>query len=336
LQQYPVRYRQACTTGADSRNSVPVVILPLDHYGALGVVRSLGRLGVDVYGVHANDQAPAFKSRYCRGAFLWDLEKAPTNESVSFLCDHVSRTIGSRAILLPSNDETALFIAENEPSLRSGFSFPNTPADLVHVLYDKRKMYLLARQLGIPTPECFFPTSAAEVTRFSGHARFPLVLKAIDGAAVSKRAGKKTVIARSPQDLLQQYQLMEDPQRPGLIIQDYIPGEAWTFNGYFNQNSECLFGSTGKKLRQAPAYSGMISLGVCEKNEVLESMTKYFAKTIGYKGILDIDYCHDPRDGTYKVLDVNPRLGASFRLFVGVDDMDVVRALYRQDRKSVV
>jgi len=51
-------------------------------------------------------------------------------------------------------------------------------------------------------------------------------------------------------------------------------------------------------------------------------------KSIGYRGILDIGYRYDARDGQYKVLDVNPRIGSTFRLFVGDGDMDVSRALY--------
>jgi predicted ATP-grasp superfamily ATP-dependent carboligase len=51
-------------------------------------------------------------------------------------------------------------------------------------------------------------------------------------------------------------------------------------------------------------------------------------KAIGYRGILDIGYRYDARDRLYKVLDVNPRIGATFRLFVGVNGIDVARALY--------
>jgi predicted ATP-grasp superfamily ATP-dependent carboligase len=51
-------------------------------------------------------------------------------------------------------------------------------------------------------------------------------------------------------------------------------------------------------------------------------------KQLGYKGVLDIGYRYDHRDGEYKVLDVNPRIGATFRLFLDHDGLDVARALY--------
>ena len=62
--------------------------------------------------------------------------------------------------------------------------------------------------------------------------------------------------------------------------------------------------------------------------EAIEKTTREFMKAIGYQGILDIGYRYDSRDGLYKLLDVNPRIGCTFRLFVADNGMDVARALY--------
>ena len=51
-------------------------------------------------------------------------------------------------------------------------------------------------------------------------------------------------------------------------------------------------------------------------------------KGVGYQGILDIGYRLDPRDNKYKVLDINPRVGQAFRLFLAENGMDVIRSLY--------
>jgi len=55
--------------------STPAVVLKLDpnvmHHGGLGVIRSLGRLGVPVYGVHEGPFAPAASSRYLQGRCFW-------------------------------------------------------------------------------------------------------------------------------------------------------------------------------------------------------------------------------------------------------------------------
>ena len=57
--------------------TTPAVVLKLDpnvlHHGGLGVIRSLGRLGVPVYGVHEGSQlkTPAASSRYLAGRVFW-------------------------------------------------------------------------------------------------------------------------------------------------------------------------------------------------------------------------------------------------------------------------
>jgi predicted ATP-grasp superfamily ATP-dependent carboligase len=100
------------------------------------------------------------------------------------------------------------------------------------------------------------------------------------------------------------------------------------FNGYFDADSDCLIGLTGQKLRQHPPYTGITTLGVCVTNDAVVQTTRRFLKRVGYRGIVDMGYRFDARDGQYKLLDVNPRIGATFRLFVDRNGMDVVRAMY--------
>src|SRR5204863_3947033 len=99
-------------------------------------------------------------------------------------------------------------------------------------------------------------------------------------------------------------------------------------NGYFDRNSDCVLGFTGQKLRQWPPHQGVTTPGICRHNAGVADTTCRFMKAVGYRGILDIGYRWDARDGLYKVLDVNPRIGATFRLFVAENGMDVARALY--------
>jgi predicted ATP-grasp superfamily ATP-dependent carboligase len=194
-------------------------------------------------------------------------------------------------------------------------------------------MYFLCKKHGVPTADTSFPQSRHEVLEFlsSGSALFPIMLKGIDGSALERRGQPRMVIVRNPQELLNKYDQMEDLANPNLMLQEYIPGgddSVWMFNGYFNENSDCLLGFAGRKLRQHPVYTGATSLGICLRNEALETTTKDFMKCIGYRGVLDIGYRFDSRNGQYKVLDVNPRVGATFRLFLATNGMDVVRAMY--------
>jgi len=311
-------------------SSLPVLVLEMQHHGALGVMRSLGRLGVRMYGVHSTRRPPASFSKYCRKAFTLDLDRTPPDQSVDSLRE-IARRIGAMPLLMPTNDESALFVARNAAQLQDAFLFPDNPVQIVWSLYNKKAMHLLAKQLSIPTPETVFPESREEVLEFCERAQFPLMLKASDNIHTSRHAGKKMVIARSKDELIGQYRAMEDGSHPSLMIQEYIPGgddSVWMLNGYFDEHSECLFSMTAKKIHQTPVYTGMTALGVCLPNPSIELATKTLVRAIGYQGILDIGYRYDARDGQYKLLDVNPRLGATFRLFVGHNGMDVTRAEY--------
>jgi len=315
---------------ATRHTSLPVLVLQMQHHGALGAMRSLGRLGVPMYGVHPTHRPVASYSKYCRKVFALDLDETPAEESVDRLMD-IARGIGSKPLLVATNDESALFVARNAAQLQDGFLFPANPIDVVWTLYNKKAMYLLARRLSIPTPATIFPESRKDVLGFGERAQFPVMLKASDNIRTSRRAGKKMALARSKDELIGHYHAMEDGSHPSLMIQEYIPGgddSVWMLNGYFDEHSECLFSVTAKKIHQTPVYTGMTALGVCLPNPAIESATKTLVKAVGYKGILDIGYRYDARDGSYKLLDVNPRLGATFRLFVAHNGMDVTRAEY--------
>jgi len=311
-------------------NSTPVLILRSDSHGGLNIMRSLGPLGIDVYNLDPSAIASANVSRYCRRHFVWDIEHAPEWESLSYLAQ-VRGKIGRPTILIPTTDRTARFVARWDKTLREQFLFPKQPAGLVDALTSKQGMYELAMRHAIPTPRCMFPRSRAEVEGFLAQARFPIMLKGIDGQRLWERTGKKMFIADSPAQALATYDRAEDLRNPNLMIQEYIPGgddTIWMFNGYFDAASECLVGFTGKKIRQCPIHTGCTSLGICLPKGEVEQTTRRFMKAIGYRGILDIGYRYDARDELYKVLDVNPRIGATFRLFVGTNGIDVARALY--------
>lgn len=309
--------------------ALPAVVIRCARHGGLGITRTLGRMGVPVYNIDAGSMVPAFVSRYSKGSFRLDVEKSSRDAALRFLRE-VAESVGGRAVLIPTSDATAMFVAENAAELQQHFLFPNPGPSLIRSLASKREMYFLAKRLGIPTAETVFPKSRAEVVEHSKSARFPLMLKGILSQA-NGRAAKRMFIVRDAAELLRLYDENEDPANPNFMLQEYIPGgddTVWMFNGYFNSASDCLVGFTGKKIRQYPVYTGLTSLGICLRNDVVLERTRTFMKAAGYKGILDIGYRYDARDGEYKVLDINPRVGATFRLFVGENGMDVVRAMY--------
>ena len=313
----------------DIKPSIPVFTL-VCHHGILGIARSLGRLGIDVYGIDRDiDQAP-FRSKYFVDAFEWDLDERPAQETVDFLCER-ARATGQRPLLIPTSDEMAVMVAKNADALSECFVFARQDATLIEKLVSKRDNFELAKTAGIPVPDTVFPLSVGDVEKFAENTAYPVMVKGISGSKLFARTGRKMEFAHSKDDLLRLYAQMEDPRDPNIMLQEYIPGgddTIWMFDGYFDQTGACRFGITGRKLRQTPPHMGSTSLGICEHNETVFQLTTDFMSAIGYTGILDIGFRYDARDGQYKLLDPNPRIGSTFRLFLGTNGMDTARYLY--------
>jgi len=308
--------------------SLPVVVLGFG-YGGLGIARSLGRLGVRVHAVDPDPAAAGLASRYVRSAHAWDFAGASVTDTLGFL-DELGQRLGP-ALLLPTTDETAVLVAEHSDELAPRFVFPRPPRALVRRLTDKREVFRLAHQFGVPTPFTVCPRSRDDVEQFLADARFPVVLKPIDPTRLERRTGRRLAIVTTPDALLSRYLEWEESAAPNLMLQEHIPGgddAVWMFNGVFNEWSECVAAFTGRKLRQHPVYGGTTSLGVCERNERVERLTIDFMWALGYQGVLDVGFRYDARDDQYKLLDPNPRVGATFRLFVDEQGLDVVRVLY--------
>jgi D-aspartate ligase len=309
--------------------STPVVVLAPGYVGH-GIARSLGRWHVPVYGVHGNARSPAARSRYWRENVIWEFDTATSDQSLAYLTQ-LGRRIGGMPILIPTDDTTCLFVADHSAALRGVFQFPSQSAGLARALSSKREMYYLCKRYAVPTPKTVFPTSRADVIAYADTGVFPVMLKPIENRAAQRDPSRRMVVVRDACALLEHYDVMETPNDPNLMLQEYIPGgpdTVWMFNGYFDADSRCLFGLTGKKIRQYPPYTGVTSLGICLENETVERTTTAFMQAVGYRGILDIGYRYDARTGDYKLLDVNPRIGSTFRLFVDSLGMDVVRAMY--------
>lgn len=311
------------------RTDTPVVVVN-GQLGALAIMRSLGPLGVPLYGVSDQLTAPALRSRYCLERFALRFDEDRPEPYLDGLLA-LGRKLGRRAVLIATSDETTQFVSDNAEALSEHFVFQNNSPRLVRQLASKREMFGLATKHDVPTPDTRFPQRLEDVLAYAETGRFPVMLKGIYGNRLQLRTRKKMAIVQTPRELIDAYRAMEDPDSPNLMIQELIPGDddqVFIFNGYFNRQSECLVGYTGYKVRQFPVHVGCASLGECRWVEKVATTTIDFMKAIGYQGILDIGYRLDPRDGQYKVLDINPRVGQAFRLFVSENDHDVVKALY--------
>src|SRR6266704_383326 len=145
--------------------STPAVVLKFDpnamHHGGLGAIRSLGRLGVPVYAVVEGAWTPAARSRYLTGRLVWRPGPDQAERTRAGL-RRLAGQIGRPAVLIPTDDAGAIFLAEQGESLREQFLFPAQPAPLPRRLAGKHTLAQLCAELGVATPRVLVTDSAEQ------------------------------------------------------------------------------------------------------------------------------------------------------------------------------
>jgi predicted ATP-grasp superfamily ATP-dependent carboligase len=318
----------------DADREVPGLIVkfgdyPL-HHGGVGAIRSLGRLGIPMYAITEDRYTPAAASRYLRRAFVWPTTGTEEPERLVEGLLRIGQRIGRPTVLVPTDEEAAVLIAEHQDELGDRFLFPRVDAKLPRRLASKQGLHELCAEHGIPSPQAAFPQSHEEVVAFAESARFPLVAKNREAfVRRSRPAVNGTTRIATREGLLT---LARDwGAQPGVILQEYLPreeAEDWIVHAYFAADSTPLAMFTGVKVRSWPPHAGMTANAYVVDNPELADLAARFIKQIGFSGVIDLDLRFDRRDGQYKLLDFNPRMGAQFRLFENESGIDVVRAMH--------
>jgi D-aspartate ligase len=314
--------------------TTPILVINLGEYplhqGSLGIIRSLGQLGAPTYIVQRRRFMPAGASRYLAGRFIWDMAGDDIEGFLEGMAV-IEKTIGRPMVLIPTDDLTAILVAEHAEVMPASFMFARPPASVARTLANKLTLYHLCRNLGVACAETTAPGSPEEFRAIAERASFPVIVKA-DAPWMLPSGIKSTTIAWRRSELLSLYEKFSHVATSArILIQEMIPigkGEDWFVHAYCDVGFNVARAFTGVKLRSFPPHAGPTTFGKSVRNEVLQQEAIGFLKAVGYRGIVDMDYRLDQRDGRYKLLDCNPRIGAQFRLFEDDAGIDVARALY--------
>jgi predicted ATP-grasp superfamily ATP-dependent carboligase len=182
----------------------------------------------------------------------------------------------------------------------------------------------------VGTPVAATASSLADARELARSLGFPLVAK----LASPWKAGsgvRSTTIVQHPGELEALQRAAAAAGAGELVLQEHLPGgpgDDWFVHGYADGASRCRPLFTGVKERAYPAHAGLTAFGTSRWNPHLADEMASLVSRVGYQGIFDLDLRRDPRDGRYKLLDFNPRLGAQFRIFRDVAGLDVAVAQY--------
>jgi D-aspartate ligase len=278
-------------------------------YRALGAVRSLGRHGVPVCVVREPSEGLATVSRYARASYTWPT--ADPDERVAYL-HGLARAHHLRGwALIPTADETAALIARHHEELARDFEHTTPPWPVLRWAYDKRLTYELARRLDVPCPRTASP--GADVAGLAElDWTFPAVIKPAVKESHNRLTAAKAWPVDSYEELVTRYReaaAIVDPET--LMVQELVPGNGHSQLSYaaLCREGEVLASITARRTRQYPADFGRASTYVetIRCGELVEP-SRRILEEIRFTGLIELEFKRDARDGTLKLLDMNPRL----------------------------
>jgi len=288
------------------QQKVGAIVIGGEHPG-LGIARSLGRRGIPVLVIddqHSVSQFSKYVNRVVRVKDLLHEERAV--ESVL----EVGQRYGLKGwVLFPTRDETVAAFSRHKDRLAEFFRVTTADWNAVRWAWDKKNTYERAEELGIPVPQTFNPRTEAELVDL--YSRLPLALKPAVKENFFYATGAKAWRAETPDQLIDIFRKAIRQIRPEeILVQEIIPGDGQRQYSYcaFFRDGEAHSTLVARRLRQHPREFGRAATYVetIEQPEI-EELSERFLKAINYYGLVEVEFKQDPRDGQFKLLDVNAR-----------------------------
>jgi len=290
----------------------PQAVVMNMFYTGIGIARNLGEMGVPVIGLGPDRFTWGNFSRFCKFLRCPD-SRDQQNELVEFLV-RLGKKLETRAVIFPTRDYDVMFLSQHREDLSDYFIVSVPKPVILDNIMNKWRMLETASRCDISVPRSFLIESKDDLNRMP-RINFPCVLKPVYSSswraegAWQAVGGRKAIGVSSFDNLYTEYERVSAV--PGkLLVQELVPGgddQIYVLGSYLSAASEPLAYFTGRKLVQMPPQFGTGCLVESVRLEELELSTFRFLKVLGYYGISEVEYKKDPNDGTFKLIEINPR-----------------------------
>lgn len=276
------------------------------HVQGLSNTRSLGESGIPVFVVDKVNCIARY-SRYCIKFF-----KCPDfieDAFADFLIDLAIKENIKDWVLIPSNDHAVYTISKHKVRLEVYYKVITPGLEIIGSIYDKIKLLEIAEACGVPVPLTQNFKTPYESLR--PELKFPLITKGRNGLSFYRHMRKKALLAVDEPDLRAHLHLIDEKYEISkCFTQELIP-----FNGTnktISFTAFCVRGEikahwAGIKLREHPLQFGTATFAQSIYVEECYTQSVPLLKALNYTGVCEVEYLFDPRDGQYKLIEINAR-----------------------------
>lgn len=286
--------------------SIPIVL----GSGGLGLIQSLGEKGIR--SIVIDDGPASFRdfSRYCRRVTVSDISAAPDRlcETLQYVSTLARRYSGRTPIVFPTSDYVLDYLISRYDEVQNLVAIVAPPREVMLLTLDKAAFYQWLMDHGFPCPRTIFPCSCGrqEEVEKSGIS-FPCIVKPALTFKLEQVADRKLYIASDRAELLSCCRDLSE-RNMEYVVQEIVPGrgeDQFSLAGYCRQGGEIAGYAMTNKLRQS--YFGAGTFVSSADIPLLYEMGEQLLRKLKYQGIFEIEFRRDERDGTYRIIELNPR-----------------------------
>ncbi|MGA8923518.1 MAG: ATP-grasp domain-containing protein, partial [Candidatus Dormiibacterota bacterium] len=224
-----------------------------------------------------------------------------------------------KLILLGCGDSYVELISKYREVFRENVIAPVISRPQLLDLIRKDRFYAACRDNGIPYPATFIYERHMG-NRYSLGFDGPVIVKPSNGISWWEHPfpGQKKVHRVGAREELDELinRIYDSGYADSLILQELIPGDdshMRVLTCYSDQNGKVTLAALGQVLLEEHTPKGIgnhAAILTGAQAPIVKALTS-FLEQIGYVGFSNFDIKHDPRDGTYKVFELNARQGRS-------------------------
>jgi D-aspartate ligase len=286
-------------------NDPPAVLLG-GAATAVPVARSLARAGVEVTALGSAVDAIRW-SRSCH-RFV-DLGSGPAVQErwLRWLLDEAP----SAAVLLTCSDDGLQLLARHRAELAGrGLVLPELNDELALALLHKLRTYELASSAGVDAPRCVPLRGVADLDGLTGSISFPSALKPAESHLFQRCFSTRKLFAVEDEGELRDALALTEPLGLEMMLTEIVPGpdEGFqSYNAYIDPDGRPLCELTKRKPRQFPAKFGVGTYHVTDWDEEVAHLGRRFFTAVGARGLANVEFKRDARDGRLKLIESNYR-----------------------------
>jgi len=282
---------------------------------ALGVVRSLGMMGVPVVVIHYDERDMAQVSKYV----VQSIKVPHPEKNEKMFLDALINCAGHYrdAVIFPVSDESVVAVSQNKALLDEYFMIACPEWDIVSQYIDKKYTYELADKCGVPAPKTIVPTSVEDVVKYSLEVDFPCLVKPSQSHLFYEQFKCKMFPVDNAEQMISVYKKAADAGLE-VMLQEIIPGDdahVVNYNSYFYDDRP-LIEFTSLHIRNAPPWWGSPRVALSKNIPEVIEPGRNILKAMGFYGYACTEFKKDSRDGVYKLMEINGRHNLSTLLAV--------------------